>query len=263
MHRKSFLTATIILLLLACSAHGQYRRSLQDFYLSKSIGSGRLWKRLYGGIGKFYIPAEMTFKYVAIDYRDNTTIDTTFKKHTRSRESWTAHLGTFVPISMVSDNSMIALNVEFVGRSVSLAYDSLLFLGETKFMNPLETYMVGMPISIEYRQGGEVSLDRKDKMIFAFGGGIVPCIVNSDDYNRVKPYKFTPFIKAEIGFVAGMAFKLRGTYYLGKSKYPNSSFFNTNDIGAYDELHISTEGTNGYSFSLIISPFAWAWDAGF
>jgi hypothetical protein len=263
MHLRSFLICTALLLSVTLSANAQYRKSLQDFYLSKGIGAGRAWQRISLGIGKFYIPAEITLKYKGYNPVGNVYIDTTLKKNTRSRQAWVAHIGTFFPIDMLTDNSMIAVNVELVARSVSLAYDSLLFFGSSKFMSPTPAYMVGLPICFEYKRGGEVSLDKKDRSLFTVGAGIVPCIVNSDDYNAVTPYKFIPFIKAEIGFVAGIGFKLRGMAYFGKTKYSGSNFYGLNNIGANDELHTTTEGGNGYSLSLIIMPFSWSWDAGF
>ena len=70
-----------------------------------------------------------------------------------------------------------------------------------------------------------------------------------------------PFLKAEIGFVAGVAFKIRGMAYLGKSKYTPTIHYGINNIGAFDVLETSTEGSNGYSISAIIMPFSWTWNA--
>ena len=171
----------------------------------------------------------------------------------------TVHLGTYFPIVIVSDNSMLVISIEGMANMTTMTHDTVFFSDSAKFIKPFKSLRAGMPLSLDYRLGGDVSLNRSDGALFTLGVGICPTIVNTFDEAVVPRYKFIPFIKAEAGFVAVVAVKLRAMYYFRSSVYRKGDeeyFMNDH----YDYLHTEYKGSNGFSLSVIVMPFSWKWN---
>lgn len=255
---RLYLLPLVYLLLLpfAMAAQG-YRSSLDDFYLAEGIDGGKFFKRLSIAVGKQYIPGEIKFQF-------NGFVDTVFRDikqedNLKSKESYAVHVGSYFPITLVSDNSMLVLNIELYASVTKLSYDSIAVTARKNIMIPYETYRAGMPVSIEYRIGGDVLLNKSSKTIIGIGGGLCPQIIKSDDYNKQIPILITPFIKGELGFFAGLAFKVRAMYYWGTYHYGI-----TEEYGLFDTPNNYTKaefnGASGFSISLVAMPFSFLWN---
>jgi len=169
------------------------------------------------------------------------------------------HIGNYIPMALISDNSMLVLNIELTAASMKLTYDSVVITAKRNFHVSYETYRAGMPISIEYRLGGDVLLHKKQKMLFGIGGGICPQIIKSDDYDKQSPLLFTPFAKAELGAMVGLAFKFRVVYYWGTFHYGTTEEYGIMDTpNNYAKSEFN--GGAGITASLIILPFSFTWN---
>lgn len=238
-------------------AQSSYRTRMQDFYMAKSIRGNKMVQRISLGIGKTFIPGTISLHYAGIP--DSSYVDTVIEMRAKSRGSVTAHLGVYFPISIVSDNSMLVLNIEGMFNMTTMTHDTIYFSDSAKLIKPFRTIRGGLPISLEYRMGGDVSLNREDAALFTIGGGICPTMVNTYDEAVIPRYKFIPFVKVEAGFVAVAAIKLRAMYYFRSSLYRKgeeiiSVRHNT------DYLSSEYRGSNGFSLSIIIMPFSWKWN---
>ena len=239
-----------------CFAQG-YRSAMDDYYISQGIDGGRFWKRMYIGIGKEFVPGKATVTFRG--YADSTFKDYKDDLSIKSKESYVVHIGNYLPMALISDNSMLVLNIELTAASLKLTYDSVAVTAKKQFAISYETYRAGLPISIEYRMGGDVLLNKRQKMLFGIGGGICPQIIKSDDYDKQSPLLFTPFAKAELGAMAGLAFKLRIVYYWGTFHYGTTEEYgimNTPNNYVKSEFN----GGAGVTVSLIILPFSFMWN---
>lgn len=234
-----------------------YRTRLQDYYMAKSIRGNRMFQRISLGIGKTFIPGNVNLHYAGVP--DSVYVDTVIDLKAKSRKSITLHLGTYFPISIVSDNSMLVLCIEGMANTTTITHDTVFFSDSAKLLKPFRSYRVAMPVSLEYRLGGDVSMSRSDGALFTVGGGISPTMVNTYDEAVVPRFKFIPFVKVEAGFVALVAIKLRAMYYFRNSLYRRAEgSYLMNDH--YDYLTSEYKGSNGFSLSVIVMPFSWRWN---
>lgn len=251
----------LLTLLSAWQADAQYRNSLQDYYLKKVIDSRRFIRRLAIGGGKHFIPATINMQYEGWDLENGKVLTKELTPSAKLKNAWCGYLGSFIPIALVSDNSMIVFNTELAFTSATFEYDSLLFQGTKRYMKPFHSYRVGALLSVEYRVGGDIPLNKNEGVMLTIGGGLNPCIVNTSDFDKILPYKVMPFIKGELGFFAGMAFKIRGIYYFGNSLYADESAVGISDNGVGDMLHTNITGGNGFDIALVLIPFSVNWNS--
>jgi hypothetical protein len=255
------ITLFISILLMASHSYGQYRRSLQDYYYKKVINENRFPRRISLGVGKHFIDGKAILEYNGTNTVTNTVLSTTLEKSIKLKPNWTVYLGSYFPITIVSDNSMLVVNTELMAGMAHLGYDSVQFLDPINYVKTAEAYRVGMLLSVEYRLGGDVTLNKNEGVMFTVGGGFNPSIVSSTDYDIIVPYKLVPFIKAELGFFAGMAVKLRGIMYFGSSVYASDEAYDINQTVVTDHLKTYMSGSNGFDLALVIMPFSVRWNS--
>lgn len=253
------LACLLLLLPIVCIAQ-RYRTSFEDYYMQKSIDSRRAFQRMYIGFGKQFVTGKATFAYNGYDPVANEYYHDTSSKSVKTKRSWTFFVGTYIPVAIVTDKSMIDVSIELNASIFDISYDSLKVLGPRQYLSPVTSFRAGIPICVEYRSGGDITLNKNDKGMFLLGAGIMPCIVNSEDADIIVPYKAMPFIRAEAGFFAGLAFKVRATAFLGKSKYWHATSYDITHTYVKDQMLQTIEGSNGYNLSLIIMPFSGSWN---
>lgn len=229
--------------------------ALADFYAARGIGSERLLHRISLGIGRHIVTGTTTLNYKGPDTNWNQ-IDTTIKKRIKSKHSYAIHAGTFLPLALFGNQSMIVFNMEVYGSYTSLNYDTVYFHPKLKYRNPRSLITMGVPLSIDFKNGGEVSLSKKQSSLLTVGGGVM-IGVYGEHVSKMNPFyelHTIPFIKAELGFFAGLAFKFRGTAYLGRVEY-------FNDATTYRDntIHMLTNTNYGFNLSLLVMPFSFDW----
>lgn len=236
---------------------GGYRSAMQDYYLANSVNDKRFLQRMAVSVGLQMISGKADIAFNGFADSGGYRADS-FKADIKAKQSFVVHIGSYFPLLIVSDNSMLVFNMELMASVSKLTYDSITITPGAKFSIPFQTYRAGMPLSIEYRMGGDARLNKNYKTCFGIGAGINPGILYSTDYNRNPPLKITPFVKAEAGFFAGLAFKLRVIAYFGETEYDYSE--NYNKVRGLNNL-VRTEirGNYGYSASLVIMPFSYMW----
>jgi hypothetical protein len=212
-------------------------------------------QRIYIGAGTHLIPVKAELKYKGPD-STGRLIDTTFSRKTRATRSIALHAGTYLPITLLSDQGAIALNIELLGIFSEIAYDSILIHSKAEYDRREQNWMIGVPISIDLKTGGEVSLSKAQKHIFGLGAGLMIGVTTASSEKKAEsPLTAVPFIKAELGWFAGLAFKVRGTAYLASGSYDKTY----SNLFASDELQMKLKQGYGYTLSLIVMPFSYGW----
>lgn len=252
----------LLWLLLSFQSEAQYRRSLQDYYYKNSINSNRFLRRLSLGLGKHYLFGTTTLDYNGWDTVSKDFYATSLDQPIKLKNNVVGYIGSFFPITTIGDNSMFVVNTELMASYATLTYDSVLFLGSRYHTQEIDAYKIGMMLSIEYRMGGDVPLNKSEGAMFTLGAGVNPCVVSSTDFAKIPPAKFIPFIKGELGFFAGMAVKVRGIIYFGNSVYADETSQGISNTGVGDELKTYMSGINGFDIALILMPFSVSWNSG-
>lgn len=259
MQLKLFTVFFLATLLYCITANAQYKQHqvFRDYYTARAIGGERVYQRIQLGIGKHFITGNIDFHYKGPDSA-GVMVDTNIKRTIRSRHSFVVQGGTFFPIALLSDNSILAFNIEFLGSYTDIGFDSVVFFPKAVYKKTQGIVMLGVPVSLDLKFGGDVALSKVKKHMFTIGGGLYLGGTNSFTVvEKQLPVAFIPFAKAEIGYFAGIAFKLRAIAYFGKAGFidrPTGNIFSSNDA-----LYTKTTGGYGYDLSLIIMPFSYGW----
>jgi hypothetical protein len=245
--------------LYAVAATAQYKQHklFTDYYAARGIGSERVWQRLYVGIGKHIVSGRAQLHYNGPD-STGKQISIDYDRRLKGSRSFVLHAGTFFPITLFSDNSGLALNIELMGSYAELDYDSIVFYPKAVYDRAIPYLILGVPVSLDLKTGGDVSLSKMRRQMFAIGAGVVTCISTPSVVERRTevPVTAIPFLKVEAGVFAGLAFKLRGVAYLRNAININKSYSN---VFADDEIKVRMRAGYGYHLSLIIMPFSYGW----
>lgn len=235
---------------------------LYDYYLSKGNTEDHAIQRFTVGIGKHYLWSNVDLNYQNT-LSDGTLFDTTATTRATLKKAYNGSIGTFFPIYLLSDNSMITFNAELYAAFGTLVLDSTVFGEYTKFDKEYLYYMVGIPLSVEYKTGADIPLSKKGSNMFSLGIGMNFCKTNYVGDNGPFPITFAPFVKAEFGFILGVAMKVRGMAYFGSAfvaedrQYYIGKDENGNKLN--DLVDVTAQINNGYSLSLIVMPFTYKW----
>jgi len=231
-----------------------------------------LFKRLYLGVyGWHFMNNPMTIRvrdtaFATIenknDHINGKEVDTTFSTNVRLTKSLSGYLGVSVPFAKPTEKSMFCLDIEGNVLMGNLTYDSIkipLTYTDLIMAESIPFMMASAPVSFNYKYGGDASLSREHKTLLSAGAGIATTYITIDDGSKSDALiKAVPFVKAEVGFVLGIAIKVRGTAYLGNYnlidyKSPDASF-------ATGVIERSFAGPLGYNVSVILMPLALTWE---
>lgn len=239
--------------------YGQYKqhRVFDDYYTARAIGNERIWQRMYIGGGTHIVTGRAQLQYNGPD-STGKWINVDHDQKLRGAKSFMLQAGSYFPIVLISDNTALALNAELMFSYAELSFDSVAFQPRAVYSRPVPYIIAGIPLSLDFKSGGDVSLSKVRRQMFTLGVGAVGGISTASVAMKRSEIPLTaiPFVKAEIGMFAGIAFKLRGVAYLRNAININETFSN---IFTQDQVIVKMHAGYGYHVSLIIMPFSYGW----
>lgn len=212
-----------------------------------------------------------TFKQHSLTYDDygDNNLDTTYSRDVRSKGGFGVTLGTYIPIAQLTEKSSLNLDIDFMynflvwdAAKVNYSgYDNSTgqYTYSTNYTITSATVQMGLPIGLSFKAGGEASMDRGDKLSFTFGTGVLPTLNATifDTYTGAK-FKLQPYLKAELGFFAGVNFKVRALYAFGKLEYLNYDDSYAGDTYAYQD-QASLTSKSSFLLSVMVMPLSFGW----
>jgi hypothetical protein len=259
----------VILALFVCStAFAQINRQAgfqTDFSRSKKNKTkGAIFKRLSVGYGQHF-----AYNTVNTTYQYSNTLDTNFNVGVRAKKSMSGYINTYIKVANVSPRSVISLDLGFTYTGFTFQHDSMTLFTYNKdslryersdYREEYPVTIMSVPISVDFRTGGEATLSKEHRTSFAGGIGVAPSFVTVET-NEESQVKMIPFIKAEAGFFLGIEFKLRGMMYLGQANYLDNKV--ADGAGVVGTTARKSSGGYGGTISLAIMPFSMKWDKPF
>lgn len=241
--------------------YGNFSETVAQYNKLREQGKGLYMQRMGIGVGLYFIRNDVE---ISVDNPDGTG---TLSAKTKVSSKWAiSGSGDFsFPLSYYGEKANLAICAGFTFAGASMKIDSVAISDNRVINDEYSMIMFGIPVSLDYKTGGEAILNKSYKSLFTIGMGLQPTLFTSEYPRRgggggniitirgEPVFKVVPFVKAEFGFHAGMAFKLRGVAYIGDAKYVDSQ----NDYG----VHVKAKGSCGYMFSLIFMPFSWDWES--
>lgn len=275
MRNKAAWYLLAVLLLSYLPTEAQFLSSLNRYPKNESKDNKikmQLHKRMYLGVyGWHFMSNPIHLRVRDTMYANNDAfkdkiggkeIDTTFSTSAKLTKSLSGYLGVSVPVAMPSQRSMFCLDIEANVLMGELSYDTVnipLTYKVQPIAENMPFMMASLPISFNYKYGGDASLSKDNRTLLSAGAGIATSYITIDDGSASEALiKAVPFIKAEVGFVFGVAFKIRGTAYMGN--YDLIDYKSPELSKATGVISRQYSGQLGYNVSVIIMPLSFMWD---
>ena len=206
--------------------------------------------------------------YFDDDLTLTTGLDTSFSTEIKTVGGFGVTMGTHFPIVQLGEKSCLAITLDYL-------YNFMLWDGKTSsfnsFNDSLGTYIydydspisgvtghMGLPVGVDFKYGGEATLDKGNKFSMSVGTGLYPSLnATVFDFDAGAQFKLQPYLKGEVGIHAGITFKIRALYTFGRINYINWS----EDISGFDYFQTngaSLTSKSQLTLSLILMPFSWA-----
>jgi hypothetical protein len=209
-------------------------------------------------VGYSYCAAAADFKYESRYFNESSGQfrDTSFTQRVNSQTGFGYLLGYYWPVMKTGEKSRLAIDLTYMYNAYlwegnSFSYSSNSRTGTSSVGSA--TIEMGLPIGVDYKYGCDATFNKKDRFCASFGAGAYPSM-DLTIYREIGGFKFhlRPYVKAEIGFFAGIAFKVRGTYVMGNMNYFEYGY---DQPGDYENTTFQSKGTG--MISLVVMPMSW------
>ncbi len=217
-----------------------------------------MWQRYYMGVGICSMGIDINQHY----YDDAT--DKIVKMSVKSSSSYTVTEGFYFPFSKAGKEGSVGLDLASTVNLFNYNVGTVNYSSETVATETGFCYQAIVPFALVYKSGGEAILNKKSKFLFTCGAGIAPSYAITKVFSPGLSFSARKFIMAEMGYHAGIAFKLRATAYFGKMTLVNAEgddFFYTSSFKStgYGVVDNTVTGKTGITLTLALMPFSWAW----
>jgi hypothetical protein len=172
-----------------------------------------------------------------------------------------AFVGMYHRLAMLNNSSCLAFDWGVDALAIANETDELTYKigNSTHRLKSLVAYWhFGVPLLIDYKYGGEATYDKADRFSFTLGGGIMPLVAIGaiNEAGQISA-SIAPVVKAELGFFAGVQWKVRAMYMI-----QSGDILNTNDESAdvrnYHSYRLNV--TPGINIGVSVMPFSFGWD---
>lgn len=276
MRNKAAWYLLVVMLLAYLPSEAQFTTSLRRYRKADKEPQWRLQlhKRIYLGVYGQHImsnPLYLRLRDTAYasqqsfdDKIGGVEIDTTIQTSARLKNNITGYLGVSIPLSRITPKTMVSFDIEANVIMGEISYDTFevnKVYTTDYYSESMPFMMVSGPISVNYKYGGDATLNKEDKFMASIGAGIAPAYITVDPLSggsQEALVKAVPFAKAELGFFLGVAWKLRASYFMGQYDLIDVRADNINS--ATGMLSKQYSGPLGYNFSLKVYPLSFLWD---
>lgn len=187
--------------------------------------------------------------------------DTPWSQDLNTSSSIGFTVGTYIPVQRLGKVSMLALstNINYNVFKWEKVADEI--YGGTGLTLSGNTKQIAVPLSLDLKFGCDATLSKNNRFCATIGGGFQPAFF----YTQIDGYSnstagVNPFLKVEVGLLAGLCMKFQAKYEFGLMKdfeLINKVSTNLEDKNLAGSF--SMTGEPAFTFSIILMPFSWAW----
>lgn len=244
----------------------RYHDDLSQYYMAKASEGHRGWQRVSIGFGIPIISGTTTYNYTQTDFNGDLGAKST-EGNVKLKTGLTINGGTFVPLMLLSEKLQLVINMEAMASLGLINTDSVTLENvDTKASIESPFIMLGLPVGMDIISGSHMSLNKNDRFMWGIGAGVNPALVYPTPSND-PAFAVIPYAKVELGFFAGVAFKLRGTAYFGSNKgsetnnYYSSTYDGNGNLTNIVSSQVVSNITYNYGFTLTLNVMllSWGW----
>lgn len=190
--------------------------------------------------------------------------DTSINLSKKSSVAYGVSVGSFAKIAKIDKKQMIAFDWSFGGAYYTYNLVDYQDAGGDELSLTALTILFEAPLGLQYKSGGEASLNPKDKFLFSMGAGFAPTFAitgfafSNDaggDVGADAVFKLRSYVMAEMGMYFGVAMKIRAMYYVS----PFTLYHREEGDIEEGRINATLTGNNNIVVSLLILPFSMKW----
>jgi len=191
-------------------------------------------------------------------------INGTSRSTTFNYRSTSGYVGCYFPLSYIGPKSALVLNTGLYAVGNVWQLGNLSLDGSSTSTYESADIFFGAALGVDYIFGGEATVSKDDKFTFRAGAGMMPYFSVgqlADGSNNYAKVGVKPYIKAEIGFFAGVEWKLKGMAILGSRTIYDvkTGDYNLNDSDYYYSMNFKISPT--YTVGIAVFPFSFGWQS--
>ncbi len=191
--------------------------------------------------------------------------DTVIERTVKTKGGFGVTMGTYIPVAKFSEASQLAFSID--GLFNMLIWDmepvnDVYYSGTSGYNKEYVitggSMQIGVPLGLDLKFGCDAALEKSKGAGFTFGAGVMPtAALTAYEGEAGAVIRAQPYLKGELAVFAGICFKLRAVYAMGKFDYINA----TGEKSGYDDGEgVTLTNKSTLTLSLILMPFSWAWD---
>lgn len=239
----------------------------QDGYIKQGyVRQSRLPRSLHKfEVGISSVGATGYYKSYFDEWKPGTT-DVVSKYHegpTIGKGGLAINVGTYSRLLKLGKRTAIAFDMNYMFSWMKWQGIGTGFYSDKLWNEGGSTWQMSFPIGLEYKHGSDARLEKNHKFCFSFGGGIMPMVSASKLTDTVKKkgrefkFGYQPYVKAEIGVLMGICWKLRLMYSVGEVELLDD--YRTFHKDPYSVSQFNLKENSAITFSIVMMPFSYDW----
>jgi hypothetical protein len=175
------------------------------------------------------------------------------------------NIGTYYRLAKLGKRTAIAFDMGYMFSYMYWKGIGTGFYTEKAWTNAGSTWQMSYPVGLELKFGSDARLEKNHRFCMSFGGGIQPLLSATKLEDTMKKPKkgrefnfgYQPYVKAEMGLMLGICWKLRLMYSIGDIPLLTESTSTHKD--PYTVSKFDMKGTSAVTFSIVLMPFSYDW----
>lgn len=168
----------------------------------------------------------------------------------------------YYPLAELNENSILAFNFGVAGYVLNYDVGEIRPTATKVYDYSLRSMQIGLPLCLDYKFGGEAVFNKSQKTSFTLGVGVTPIAYFNTfgDIGNVKA-GVRPFLRAEVGFFAGIGWRITGSVLAGNAKTMDipSDAAGMKIMPANSRITINSSPI--YSIGISFMPFSFDWES--
>lgn len=217
-------------------------------------------------VGVFFSFADRDFAYSynKVDANGVNQGETTYTKKMKSRVIG-FNAGSYVSLGNVTSRSCLAFDWGVTATLFSDNTGSFVVTTPrviTNYSSTFRYWQFGVPLCLDFKYGGEAIYDKAEAFSITLGAGLQPSLASGAVLATGKMVgKVSPMVKAEIGFFAGLQWKIKASYI-----YQSGVIYKAQNGDAGMESHpesgvITLTTKPSFNVGISFMPFSHDWDS--
>jgi len=248
---------------------GFQRRSEQRAQQAYSDGraNGKQMRGYLGyDIGVFFSFADRNFQHTYTDIDANGTNhgEKVYNRKLKSRVIG-FNAGSYTPLGNLGSKSCLAFDW---GIAATILQDNT---GEVYTRSPrsegvyestIMHWDFAVPLCLDFKFGGEAIFDKSEAFSFTFGAGLQPSLAMGGVASTSKMVaSISPMIKAEIGFFAGLQWKIKASYIYRSGNIYKAENGDAGMESKPESSVITITSTPSFNLGISFMPFSYDWES--